>query len=238
MLSTDFDDVYGKAILDHYKGIALRLSTFSSIAGEDELPLHHLFRNFNEMPAMEQMALQLSEGKVLDLGCGAGSHSLFLQEKNLDITAIDISKGAIEACKLRGVKNAFHQDFWQLKDQKYDTIIALMNGTGICGSLANLSSFLIHLKSLLNSGGQVLIDSSDLIYMFEDEDGTLDLPSQEKYYGEVEFYFEYNNQRSSKFEWLYIDYYNLEIYANEAGFKSEMILEGTHYDYLARLSLE
>ena len=136
------------------------------------------------------------------------------------------------------MKKAFHQDFWQLKDQKYDTIIALMNGTGICGSLANLSNYLIHLKSLLHPGGQVLIDSSDLIYMFEDEDGTIDLPSQEKYYGEVEFYFEYNNQRSSKFEWLYIDYYKLEMYANKAGFKSEMILEGKHYDYLARLSLD
>ena len=238
MLTPIIEDVYGKAILDYHKGIALKLSTFSSIAGEDELPLHHLFRNFNEMPATEQMALQLSDGKVLDLGCGAGSHSLFLQEKNLDITAIDISKGAIETCKLRGVKKAFHQDFWQLKDQKYDTIIALMNGTGICGSLANLSNYLIHLKSLLHPGGQVLIDSSDLIYMFEDEDGTIDLPSQEKYYGEVEFYFEYNNQRSSKFEWLYIDYYKLEMYANKAGFKSEMILEGKHYDYLARLSLD
>ncbi len=238
MLTTDFDDVYGKAILDYYKGRAQRLSTFSSIAGEDELPLKHLFRNFNEMPATEQMALQMAHGKVLDLGCGAGSHSLFLQEKNIDITAIDISKRAIEACKLRGVKNAFQQDFWHLKDQKFDTIIALMNGTGICGSLANLSNFLTHLKSLLNPGAQVLIDSSDLIYMFEDEEGTLNLPSQEKYYGEVEFYFEYNNERSSKFDWLYIDYYNLELYANEAGFKCEMILEGKHYDYLARLSLE
>jgi len=190
------------------------------------------------MPEIEQMALELSHGKVLDLGCGAGSHSLFLQEKNLDITAIDISKRAIEACKLRGVKMAFQQDFWHLKDQKFDTIIALMNGTGICGALTNLPDFLTHIKSLLHPGGQVLIDSSDLIYMFEDEEGTLDLPSQEKYYGEVEFYFEYNNERSSKFDWLYIDYNNLELYANQAGFKAEMILEGKHYDYLARLSLE
>jgi len=238
MLITDVDDVYGKAILDYYKGIAHRLTTFSSIAGEDELPLKHLFRSFNEMPEIEQMALELSHGKVLDLGCGAGSHSLFLQEKNLDITAIDISKRAIEACKLRGVKMAFQQDFWHLKDQKFDTIIALMNGTGICGALTNLPDFLTHIKSLLHPGGQVLIDSSDLIYMFEDEEGTLDLPSQEKYYGEVEFYFEYNNERSSKFDWLYIDYNNLELYANQAGFKAEMILEGKHYDYLARLSLE
>lgn len=238
MLDTNFDDVYGKAILDYYKGKDVRLSTFSSIAGKDELPVKHLFRNFNEMPLIEQTALQSCQGKILDLGCGAGSHSLILQERHFDVTAIDISRAAVETCKLRGVKNASQQDFWQLKGQKYDSIIALMNGTGICGSLANLSNFLIHLKSLLNPKGQILIDSSDLIYMFEDEDGNFDVPNEEKYFGEVEFYFEYNSQRSSTFDWLYIDYSKLEIFANEVGFNCEFICEGTHYDYLARLSLK
>ncbi len=230
MSDVNIEDVYGNAILDFYHGKKVKLLTFSSIAGEDELPLEHLFRTYMEMPALEQMALKLSKGKILDLGCGAGSHSLYLQQKQFDVTAIDISTGAIEVCKLRGLKNAVHQDLWDLKNKKYDTIIALMNGTGICGTLNQLPDFLTHLRSLLRNHGQVLIDSSDLIYMFEDEDGKIELPVQKNYYGEVAFHMEYNNQRGSKFRWLYIDYYNLEHYATAAGFRCEMICEGAHYD--------
>ena len=80
MSDVNIEDVYGNAILDFYHGKKVKLLTFSSIAGEDELPLEHLFRTYMEMPALEQMALKLSKGKILDLGCGAGSHSLYLQQ--------------------------------------------------------------------------------------------------------------------------------------------------------------
>ena len=91
-------DVYGQAILDHYKGKKAELLTFSSIAGKDELPLSHLFRSFNDMPKLEQKALNLAKGKVLDIGCGAGSHSLYLQETGYSVKSIDISKGAVKVC--------------------------------------------------------------------------------------------------------------------------------------------
>ena len=238
MFKNNIDDVYGNAILDFYHGKEVKLTTFSSIAGEDELPMNHLFRDYQEMPALEQMALKLSKGKILDLGCGTGSHSIYLEQQKLDVKAIDISIGAIEVCKLRGLQHASHQDFWELKNEKYDTILALMNGIGICGTLDRLKAFLSHLKSLLSPDGQILIDSSDLIYMFEDEEGEIDIPSSETYYGEVEFYMEYNNQRSLKFNWLYVDYKTLEEYAAEVGFKCKLICEGAHYDYLVRLSLK
>jgi len=228
-------DVYGKAILDYYNGQKVKLLTFSSIAGKDELQMKHLFRSFEEMPELEQMALDHSKGKILDLGCGAGSHSLFLEQKNLEVKAIDISSGAIDVCKLRGVKNAVHQDFWSLKNEKYDTIIALMNGVGICGTLDHLPKFLTHLRSLLHDKGQVLIDSSDLIYMFKDEQGQIDIPLSESYYGEVKFYLKYGNEKSNTFDWLYIDYMRLKKYAFEAGFTCEILCEGEHYDYLVRM---
>ena len=238
MSENSINDVYGKAILNYYHGKKVKLMTYSSIAGKDELPLAHLFRSYEEMPALEQMALKLSKGKILDLGCGAGSHSIYLEQNKLDVKAIDISRGAIQVCKLRGLENVFHQDFWELKNEKYDTIISLMNGIGICGTLAQLPVFLIHLKSLLTANGQVLIDSSDLVYMFEDEEGEIDFPLSERYYGEVQFYLECDDERSSKFNWLYIDYHRLEKYAAEAGFKCELIYEGGHYDFLVRLSLK
>jgi len=117
MSEINIDDLYGKAILDYYNGQNVKLLTFSSIAGKDELSMEHLFRAYIDMPVLEQMALDLSKGKVLDLGCGAGSHALYLEQKNLEIKAIDISPGAIEVCKLRGVKNAVHQDLWNLKNE-------------------------------------------------------------------------------------------------------------------------
>jgi len=189
------------------------------------------------MPELEKVALELTKGKVLDLGCGAGSHSLFLQKKNYLVKAIDISDGAIQVCKKRGLKNAEIMNLWDLKSEKFDTILSLMNGVGLCGTLGMLPSFMAHLKSLLNPNGQVLIDSSDIIYMFEDEDGKVNLPEDGHYYGEVEFSFKYKKEKSGIFPWLYIDYDLFKHYAEESGFDCKLIYEGEHYDYLAQLTL-
>jgi methylase of polypeptide subunit release factors len=191
------------------------------------------------MPKMEQKALQLAKGRVLDVGCGAGSHSLTLQnERNLDITAIDISANAIEACTLRGIKDARVQDVMTLENEKYDTILLLMNGAGMCGKLKNIPKFLLKLKSLLNPGGQILLDSSDIIYMFDDdEDGGKWIPSDNAYYGEVVFNIAYKGEKEKPFDWMYIDYNTLQNAAFANGLKSELILEGEHYDYLAKLSI-
>ena len=141
------NDLYGKALLDYQnQGFTENIKTYSTIAGEDIYPLPYLFRDYNEMPKIEKKALQLAKGKILDIGCGAGSHSLYLQNKEKDILAIDISKGAIETCKLRGVNNAQVQNIWELKEQKFNTILLLMNGAGMCGKLNKLSDFLNHLR--------------------------------------------------------------------------------------------
>jgi SAM-dependent methyltransferase len=215
------------------------LITETTISEEDEMSVAYLFRTYNEMPNMEQKALQLSQGRVLDVGCGAGSHSLTLQnERNLEVTAIDISANAIEACTLRGIKDARVQDVMTLENEKYDTILLLMNGAGMCGRLKNIPKFLLKLKSLLNPGGQILLDSSDIIYMFDDdEDGGKWIPSENAYYGEVVFNIAYKGEKEKPFDWMYIDYNTLQNAAFANDLKSELILEGEHYDYLARLSI-
>jgi len=180
--------------------------------------------------------LNLSIGKILDIGCGAGSHSIYLQEKGFDVTALDISKGAIDVCKLRGIKKAIQKDFWHIENRKYDTIILLMNGIGLSGSLANLSQFLNHLKSLLNPNGLILVDSSDIIYMFEDENGFFEF-SEDNYYGEVQFTMTYKKETTPKFNWLYLDFDKLNLFTQQAGLKCQKLLEGPHYDYLAKLSV-
>jgi len=197
-----------------------------------------LFRSFSEMPSLEQKALQLAKGKVLDVGCGAGSHSLYLQnERQLEVTAIDISENAIQACTLRGIKNASVHDVMTLENEKYDTILLLMNGAGMCGRLKNVAAFLVKLRSLLNEGGQILLDSSDIIYMFdEDEDGGKIIPLDQEYYGEVVFNIRYKGEQEDSFDWMYIDYNTLQNAAHAHGMQCELLLEGAHFDYLARLS--
>jgi SAM-dependent methyltransferase len=232
-------DLFGKAILDYQTNNAPEdLVTETSISEADEMSVAYLFRNYREMPQLEKKALQLAKGKVLDVGCGAGSHSLYLQnERKLDVTAIDVSANAITACRLRGIRDARALDIMELESEKFDTILLLMNGTGIFGRLKNVSLYLQKLKSLLIDGGQILIDSSDIIYMFdEDEDGGKWIPADEDYYGEVSFTISYKGEKEEPFNWLYLDYNTLQNAAHASGLECELIMEGEHYDYLARLS--
>jgi len=233
-------DLFGKAILDFQTNNSPEdLITETTISEEDEMSVAYLFRSYDEMPQMEQKALQLSKGRILDVGCGAGSHSLTLQnDRNLDVTSIDISANAIQACTLRGLKKAKVQDVMTLENEKFDTILLLMNGAGMCGKLKNIPKFLLKLKSLLNPGGQILLDSSDIIYMFdEDEDGGKWIPSQNQYYGEIIFNISYKGEKEKPFDWMFIDYNTLQNAAFANGLQCEIILEGEHYDYLAKLSI-
>lgn len=233
-------DLFGKAMFDFQTNNSPEdIITETSISEEDEMIVDYLFRSYNEMPKIEQKALQLATGKILDVGCGAGSHSLSLQnDRNLEVTSIDISEKAIETCKLRGVKNAKVQNILDFEGEKFDTIVLLMNGVGIFGKLENCNKFLSKLKSLLNESGQILLDSSDIIYMFdEDEDGGKWIPSNNDYYGELVFNISYKGEKEEPFDWLYLDYNTLQNAAIANGLKCELVLEGEHYDYLAKLSI-
>lgn len=232
-------DLIGTALLDYYHGnYSEDIITETNISEEDELPLPYLFRTFKEMPKIEKMALKSATGKILDVGCGAGSHSLYLQEKGLDVLGIDTSVGAIEVCKLRGLKNARHIDLLELKNEKFDTILLLMNGTGIFQNLENTSKHLVHLKSLLNPKGQILIDSSDLQYMYDPtEEGGILVPAN-RYYGELEFKMSYKGMESEYFEWLYLDEKLFENICSENNLNFEVIDRGENFDYLARITIE
>ena len=182
------NDPMGAAIRDYQsKGKASRLRVLSSMFDEDEMPVVHLFRTFNQMPRLEQKALSMAKGRVLDIGAGAGCHALALQERGLEVKAIDISPLSCEVMKERGVKDAECVNLFNPQLQgKYDTLLLLMNGTGIAGKLNRLPMLLNRLKELLAEGGQILIDSSDLKYIYENEDGSMDIDLNAPYYGEVD----------------------------------------------------
>lgn len=232
-------DLIGQAILDYQltQKPAVIL-TETDISEAEEMDISYWFRSYKEMPEIEQIALKNCKGKILDIGCGAGSHTLYLQEKNFDVTALDISPKAVETCQLRGVKKVKLGHILDHKEGQFDTLLLLMNGTGIFGRLIHITTYLEHLKSLLAPNGQILIDSSDLIYMFdEDEDGGkwINMDNKE-YYGELVFNVHYKGQTEEAFDWLYLDYNTLQNAALASGLACELVYEGENYDYLARLS--
>lgn len=229
-------DPMGTAIADfHATGKAARLRVFSPMFDEDEIPVKALFRTLDEMPAIERVALQVASGHILDVGAGAGCHSLALQAMEKRVTAIDISPLAVATMRARGVKDVREQDFFTL-DGKFDTILMLMNGIGIVGTLSRMDAFFLQVDRLLAPGGQVLCDSSDICYIFEDEDGIIDLTGVEGYYGELTYQMQYRNIKGDAFPWIFIDPETLREQAAAHGYHCDILVRGPHYDYLARLT--
>lgn len=232
-------DLMGRAIWDYYyQENSEDLQTETSISELDYLPVSYLFRDYQEMNALEKKALDLSFGKVLDVGSGAGSHSLYLQnERKLEVTALDISPKSIEICKARGVKNAICEDLLQFSEKDFDTILLLMNGTGIFQSLEHIDQYLQKLKSLVAENGQILIDSTDILYMYDqDEEGGVLVPAT-GYYGELDYYLHYKGESELPMKWLYLDFDTLENAAIANGFKIQKI-EQLEDSYLAQLTLK
>ncbi|WP_161891098.1 class I SAM-dependent methyltransferase [Pontibacter russatus] len=232
------NDPMGAAMLDYLNGDAdAGVVVISSLTEDDVMPAYYLFRDVAEMPELELLALEACRGNTLDVGAGAGSHSLALQEQGKEVTAVDFSAGAAEVMRRRGVRQVLHQDVLELKNGQYDTLLLLMNGIGIAGNLMGLVRFLKHLRTLLKPGGQILLESSDILYMYEDEDGSVLLDLNAGYYGEVKYNMTYKDHETGWFNWLFIDAAILEDYAVEEGFEFELLYEGEHGNYLARLWL-
>ncbi len=233
-------EILGKAISDFYIGNTnARIIVHSPDFDPDEQPVSYYFRKFEEMPLLEQEAINMSFGKVLDIGAAAGAHCLELQKRGADVTGLEISPLSCQVMGKRGVVKILNRDIFDPADEKYDTLLLLMNGIGLVNTLEGLEKFLKNIKSFLNPGGQIIFDSSNLVYLFiDDESREAQIDLNKRYYGEIEFVMEYNGEKSDSFYWLYIDFDTLCIYAEKEGFHPELLLQDQEFQYLARLSLE
>jgi SAM-dependent methyltransferase len=228
------NDILGQAIHDHfYNNQPTKLWIHNQYGPKEEMPVDVFFREREDMPELELTALTECSGKVLDIGAGAGSHALLLQQKGFDVTALDISALAVAVMQARGVTKALEADIFSYRQQGYDTLLLLMNGIGLTGSLPNLKTFLQHAKTLLKPGGQLLFDSSDVAYLYEDG-----LPAGDKYYGELAYQYEYKKQRTDWFNWLYVDKKTLTGIAWAENFSVEILYEDEYDQFLARLRLK
>lgn len=230
------EDIFGKAFADYLAGDKnSNILVDINIGEREELPVAYFFRSYNEMPVWEKQVLDNCRGTVLDAGAGAGTHALYLQEKGLDVTAVDISKGAVDCMKSRGINKAVHQDFFTIENQKFDTILFLMNGAGMAKTLNGLLPLLEKARDLLADDGEIYLESTDLLYMYEDDDGSAMINLAGNYYGEIEYHLHYKRNSGTPFQWLFVDFENLSDIARQASLDTEMYFEGETSNYIAAL---
>lgn len=240
-------DPLGQCLLDYYGGNAEAAIVAHCIEANDyEMSGELMFRGFEEFSVCEQAALRACRGRVLDVGAGAGSHALWLQAQGLDVTALDTSAGAVDVMQARGVQRVLCADIFDFStDAPFDTLLLMMNGIGLAGTLAGLDRLLDHARTLLADGGQVLFDTSDMKFMYELPmtvkwmDGKplmeriFDLP-RNHYYGEFSYQMSYRKKKGKPFRWVYVDIDTMREYAQRHGFAFEVIQEDSNA-YSARL---
>ena len=262
-------DILGQAIAGHYhrsSSAKLRVHARWGQRADGQpmgssteiMPLNTYFRSPNDMPELEWVALQHCRGRILDIGAGAGSHSLLLQKMGLDVTALDISPLNAAVMRERGIKNVLRRDFFSLQPAKafgtakaprpparqvarYDTLLLLMNGIGLAATLDGLRLFLQKARALLRPGGALVFDSSDVAYLYHGrppKKGSSERagsPPSGHYYGEISYQYEYRRQRTDWFKWLFVDKRTLRRIATKEGWKMQVLFEDKFDQYLVEL---
>ncbi|MDN5200935.1 class I SAM-dependent methyltransferase [Fulvivirgaceae bacterium BMA10] len=224
---------YGQALYDYFLNNPLHTLYLNNNYGpKEEMPIEVFFRDEEDFPELESYAMEICYGSVLDIGAGVGSHALFLQERNMDVTALEIDPASTEIMRARGVRQVVEKDIFKFEEKTFDTLLMMMNGLGLVGSVRGLAIFLNWVKKLIKPGGQLLFDSSDVAYVFED----VPFP-EDRYYGELKFQYEYNGKQGNWFPWLYIDQKLMLDVAKKSGWTGQVIYEDEFGQYLAKLVL-
>ena len=258
-------DPLEQALWDWHRGQAkgaLRLHAYSAegipLAEEPQVISPEVFFT-QELPEVEALALDLCRGRVLDIGAGTGRHSLLLQEEGLAVAALDRSPVALQIMAERGVRCRIAADLfhWAGPEEPFDTLLLLMNGAGLVGSLAGLERFLRLARPWIQPMGQLLLDSTELSDFGENpaplEDPLPRTPEpalpgdpetrvlEEEGRGEVKtkvvnFVAEYNGQRGDPFPWLFVDPETLLHYAHANGWQGQILYQEPGGAFLARLT--
>lgn len=227
-------DPLGLAITEYLqKGHTSDIQVESTITENEFISVSYLFRTLDQMPEKERYALSLAQGRILDVGAGSGAHALALQEQDKNVTALDWSALCCKAMDLQGVHNVIQADFFEYEHSgKYDTLLFLMNGFGIAGTLEKLETFFLKCRSLLKPGGLLIGESVDILYMFMEEDGSCNIDLNGDYYGELQYRMSYNQHAGSWFPWLYVSRDLILDVATHVGFSLIEITDGTDDDYM------
>jgi SAM-dependent methyltransferase len=226
------------AMMSYHRGNQAAIIVVYDDFERDEVPVSYFFRTPDQFPAVERTAMDLAHGRVLDVGAGSGCHSLALQDRGLDVTAIEILPGLVEILRERGVRNARQASWMDVDAGQFDTVLLLMNGIGLAETLGGLPRFFDGMRRLIRKGGQILADSTDVRVRMDPEagrTGALERPDG-RYVGELHFQLEFEGKKGPPFAQLYVDSATLRRHAVEAGWSCEVVQEPDVYgNYLARL---
>jgi SAM-dependent methyltransferase len=231
-------DLQGLAIIDYFTGnLDAELIVESDCAGIEKMPAGIFFRTLEQLPELERYALDLCRGTVLDIGAGAGSHSLILQQQGFEVSAVDVSPFSVAVMQQRGLEKAICSNIWDYKAEPFDTILMLMNGIGLAGDLKGLELFLRDIKRLLKPEGQLLLDSTDLGYLRQEPGINIKrILKKGADYGKVQYQMEYRGVKGPSFNWLFVDEDTLKKYSHRTGWEFQVVYEEDS-QYLARLVL-
>jgi SAM-dependent methyltransferase len=186
---------------------------------------------------MEQLALARATGRVLDVGAGVGRHALFLQERGVSVTAIEIEPDLVTIMSERGVAEPLTGSVFSLAGLQFDTMLMLMNGFGLVGTLAGAEAFFERVRHLVSPTGQILCDSFDvrrttnpMHLAYHEANRRMGRPA-----GQMRFSFEYQDRRGDAFDWLHIDFAALRDIAARHGLSAELLAQEESGHYLTRL---
>ncbi len=238
MSDTNHYNPHGQSLLDYQRGDTAAVITVHSEGGQTtDVPVSLFFRTLDMFP-LERTAVELCRGRVLDIGAGAGCHSLALQARGLPVVAIDFLPECVEVMRARGVLAAQQADIHTFEAEPFDTLLSMMNGLALVRDLAGLQPFLHNLRRLLKPDGQFLADSVDIRRTGRAQSAAI-VQTRERtgrYFGESDLQMEYKGRRGTPFSQLYVDAETLTEHARQAGWTCEVVEQEATGRYLARLT--
>jgi 2-polyprenyl-3-methyl-5-hydroxy-6-metoxy-1,4-benzoquinol methylase len=227
----------GLAIKDYFAGdLSAEVKTCRDDGVVNSMSINVFFRNATDFQ-LDKLILDNCRGRVLDIGAGAGIHSLYLQEKGFSVCALDVSPEACQVMRARGVKELLCMSLADLKTGKYDTLVLLGRSICMVETIAGLNDFLLDARKLVNPGGQILLNSLD-VRKVRDRPSLAYQEANKKagrYIGEIWLYREYKGVIGPMSGLLHVDPETLASHAAGAGWTFEILLQEKDGNYAARL---
>jgi SAM-dependent methyltransferase len=239
MKYSDPREPHARALRDYFAGDLNATLVLHSSAGEhEEIPVSVFFRGPEDFFPFERAALELCRGRVLDVGAGTGVHTLYLQELGYDVCAVELLPEAAEIMRARGARDVHTKDIADLKSSPFDTILLLMNGIGIFGTLDGLDRFLLDSPRLLKPDGQIILDSGPANITGDPDNPAvaISFPDGGGYPGETWIALEYRGEIGPPFRELYADPDTLVEHAVATGWNCEIVFHDSLSGFVARLT--
>jgi SAM-dependent methyltransferase len=238
MINAEAMKPLGLAIADYFDGDTQAAVKISRDDNEiTDLAISSFFRGPTAIP-LDAIALDNCRGRVLDVGAGAGIHTLYLQNKGFSVGAMDVSPEACKVIRKRGVKEVYCVSFADFKAEPFDTLLILGRSIGMVENLAGLDSFFKDARQLVKRGGQILLNALDVSKTTDPQNLAYQKANRQagRYIGEIKMRLEYKGVKGPVTGFLHVDAVTLAEHAAKAGWSCEILVQEKDGNYLARLT--